>query len=46
MQTRTASITDGSCPPRELRTVATLFTLTESLVMDVYARFSRTTSAI
>ncbi len=31
MQVRTASITDGSRPPRELRTVAILFTLTDSL---------------
>jgi hypothetical protein len=30
MQVRTASITDGRVPPRELRTVATLFTLTDS----------------
>jgi hypothetical protein len=32
MHVRTASITDGSVPPRELRTVATLLTLTDSLV--------------
>src|ERR671912_633846 len=31
MHTRTASITEGMRPPRELRTVATLLTLTESL---------------
>src|SRR5687768_14685675 len=33
IQTRAASITDGTRPPRELRTVATLLTLTESLIM-------------
>ena len=32
MHVRTASITDGIRPPRELRTVATLLTLTESLI--------------
>ena len=31
MHVRTASITDGMRPPRELRTVATLLTLTDSL---------------
>ena len=31
MHVRTASMTDGSWPPRELRTVATLFTLTDEL---------------
>jgi hypothetical protein len=35
MHTRTASITDGSVPPREFLTVATLLTLTESLVIAV-----------
>jgi hypothetical protein len=29
-QTRTASSTDGTAPPREFRTVAILFTLTDS----------------
>src|SRR5436305_15212034 len=33
-QTRTASITLGTFPPREFRSVATLLTLTESLIMD------------
>src|SRR5262245_14949723 len=32
-QTRMASRTDGTRPPLELRTVATLFTLTESFTM-------------
>ena len=32
-QTRTASSTDGTLPPRELRTVATLLTLTERRIM-------------
>jgi hypothetical protein len=31
MQTITASTTEGTVPPRELRTVATLFTFTDSL---------------
>ena len=38
MHVRTASITDGIVPPRELRTVATLFTLTESLITQDCAR--------
>src|SRR5436853_318151 len=33
-QTRTASITLGTFPPREFRSVATLLTLTESLIMN------------
>src|SRR4030095_4578162 len=33
--TCTASVTDGTRPPRELRTVATLFTLTDSLITRV-----------
>jgi hypothetical protein len=32
MHVRTASITDGCRPPRELRTVATLFTFTDRLI--------------
>src|SRR5712691_1638849 len=34
-QTCTASITEGVRPPRELRTVAILLTLTDSLTTDV-----------
>ena len=33
-QTPTASMTDGRRPPRELRTVAILLTLTESLTIE------------
>src|SRR5690242_15593894 len=39
MQTSTASRTFGSRPPRELRSVATLFTLTESFVLSLSKMF-------
>src|SRR4051794_30104065 len=34
-QTRTASMTDGITPPRELRSVATLLTLTDRFAMEI-----------
>jgi hypothetical protein len=34
MHARTASITDGNDPPREFRTVATLFMLTDNLTAN------------
>src|SRR6185436_13042418 len=37
MQTRTASSTSGECPPREFRSVATLFTLIDRRVIEVQA---------
>src|SRR5690349_1519422 len=40
-QTRTASITDGTDPPRELRSVAILLTLTESLGMRRISRIGK-----
>ena len=49
MHARTASITDGIRPPRELRTVATLLTLTDSLRGWTFAAYPgafTTTSAI
>src|SRR5688572_17805638 len=46
MHARTASITDGMRPPREFRTVATLFTFTDNLITELNSTLTATVPGV